>query len=48
MSFLAHLAQDHISVTDVDFGDDFPTVSKARVRPCGEAGRVVRLVLSPG
>jgi maintenance of morphology protein 1 len=39
------MKQDHITVSEVDFGEDFPVLSNARVRPSDEKGRVVRVVL---
>jgi hypothetical protein len=35
------MGQDHITVSEVDFGEDFPVLSNARVRPSDEKGRVV-------
>lgn len=36
---------DYITVTDCDFGQDYPVVSNARVRPSNETGKVVSLTL---
>lgn len=38
--------QDSISVGDVDFGDDFPVMSNARVRPSEKTGRIVSVPLA--
>ena len=35
---------DYIRVTEFDFGQDFPVVSNARVRPSNESGKVVSIV----